>query len=86
MPQSAIKQNPIWIRKIENNYAHVVLRKNFVEKTLTDDEGNITTYWEYEETNAIIKNRPNIHQYIEENFDNVWLSNPEELAKRFATL
>lgn len=82
MPQSGIKQNPIWVRKIENNHAYVTLRKNFTEKVETDDEGNTTSIWVYDETDVIIKSRNDLHQYITDNFDNVWYSNPEELAKK----
>ena len=82
MPQSGSKQDAIWVRKIDNNEAHVKLRKNFTEKVDTDEEGNETKVWEYDETDVIIKNRPNLHKYIADNFDNVWYSNPEELAKK----
>ena len=81
MPQSGIKQDAIWVRKIDNNEAHVSLRKNFTEKVITDEEGNETKVWEYDETDVIIKNRPNLHKYIADNFDTVWYSNPEELSK-----
>lgn len=81
MPQSGIKQDAIWVRKIDNNEAHVRLRKNFTEKVITDEEGNETKVWEYDETDVIIKNRPNLHKYIAGNFDTVWYSNPEELSK-----
>ena len=82
MPQSGIKQDAIWVRKIDNNEPHVRLRKNFTEKVETDEEGNETKVWEYDETDVIIKNRPNLHKYIADNFDSVWYSNPEELAKK----
>ena len=82
MPQSTIKKDPIWVRKIENNHAYVTLRKNFVEKTETDEQDNTQTFWEYEETEVVIKNRRNLIDYVRDNFDTVWLSNPEELAKR----
>ena len=82
MPQSGIKQDPIWVRKIDNNEAYVKLRKNFTEKVGTDDDGNETKVWVYDETDVIIKNRPNLHKYIQDNFDSVWYSNPEELAKK----
>ena len=36
---------------------------------------------EYDETDVVIKNRPNLHKYIADNFDIVWYSNPEELSK-----
>ena len=81
MPQSGIKQDAIWVRKIDNNEAHVRLRKNFTEKVITDEEGNESKVWEYDETDVIIKNRPNLHKYIAGNFDTVWYSNPEELSK-----
>ena len=81
MPQSGIKQDAIWVRKIDNNEAHVKLRKNFTEKVITDEEGNETKVWEYDETDVIIKNRPDLHKYIADNFDTVWYSNPEELSK-----
>ena len=81
MPLSGIKQNPIWVRKIENNKAFVRLRKNFEEVTQTDDECKETKSWKYDEVEVIIPNRPNLVEYIKDNFDIVWYTNPEELAK-----
>ena len=82
MPQSTIKKPSIWVRKIENDHAYLTLRRNYTEKTETDEEGNTQTFWEYEETEVVIKNRRNLIDYVRDNFNTVWLSNPEELAKR----
>ena len=82
MPQSTIKQEPIWVRKIEGNQAHVRLRKDFEEVTTTDDEGVTTTHWEYKEVDIVLANRANLVQFIQENFDTVWYSDPLELSKR----
>ena len=85
MPQSTIKKDPVWVRKIDNNNAHVTLRRNFEQTTETDEEGNEQTFWNYEETDVVIKNRKNLLKYINKNFETVWLSNPEELAKKMQT-
>jgi len=81
VPQSGIKQNPIWVRKIVNNQAYIRLRKNFNELKEVDDEGKETTTWEYDEVDVIIPNRTNLIEYVKNNFDTVWYTNPEELAK-----
>lgn len=81
MPLSGIKQDPIWVRKIVNNQAYIRLRKNFNELKEVDDEGKETTIWEYDEIEVIIPNRTNLIEYIKNNFDIVWYTNPEELAK-----
>ena len=82
MPQSGIKQQPIWVRKIEGEQALVRLRKNFEQVTTTDDEGVESTVWKYDEVDVTVRNRPNLIKHIEDNFEAVWYSNPEELAKR----
>ena len=81
MPLSGIKQDPIWVRKIVNNQAYIRLRKNFNELKEVDDEGKETTTWEYDEVDVIIPNRTNLIEYVKNNFDTVWYTNPEELAK-----
>ena len=82
MPQSTIKQEPIWVRKIEGNKAHVRLRKDFEQVTTTDDDGNTHTHWQYKEVDVVLANRANLVQFIQENFEAVWYSNPLELSKR----
>ena len=81
MPQSTIEKQPIWVRKIEGNQAFVRLRKNFAVQEM-DYDGEKQNIINYDEVEVVIPNRPNLIQHIKDNFELVWYSNPEELAKR----
>lgn len=71
----------IELLKTEKNISTVALRKNVVEKYEYDKlTGKPQAQYEYEQVNIIIKNKPNLIQYIESNFDN-WFQNGLKLEQ-----
>lgn len=66
------------IRKRTDKEAYVKLRKNIVELTREDDEES--TYYEYDEVEVKIPNQREIEEYIETNFEALYLSSEPEIA------
>jgi maltodextrin utilization protein YvdJ len=67
------------IRKRTDKEVYVKLRKNIVELTREDDE-TISTYYEYDEVEVKIPNQREIEQYIEANFEALYLSSEPKIA------
>lgn len=64
---SAYPEN-IWIRNKELDSINVTLRKNVEEKQIEREEG-IETIYEYDEVTIKLIDRPNLEEYIQNNFD-----------------
>ena len=70
---SSVIPEQYWIRKQTDKEVFVKLRKNIEEKTREDEQG-ISTYYEYDEVEVIVKKRQDIETYITTNFDALFLS------------
>jgi len=64
---SAYPEN-IWIRNKELDCVNVTLRRNVEEKQIEREEG-IETIYEYDEVTIKLIDRPNLEEYIQNNFD-----------------
>lgn len=69
--QSSIYPEKILVRKIELGDAYIKLRNNIVEKEV-ENEGVVDTIYEFDEVEVKIANRPNLIQYIENNFSSLF--------------
>jgi len=69
--QSNVIQEAVWAREVENGIRHVTLRRNFTEETVIRQEGEETQFV-YEETNVYIPDRDNIHEFVANNFGNLF--------------
>lgn len=78
--QSSIYPENIWVRKIELGDAYIKLRNNIVEKEV-ENEGVIDTIYEFDEVEVKIANRPNLIQYIENNFSSLFEKGIQEEAQ-----
>lgn len=58
----------IWIRELENGIRHITLRRNFIEKTVNNNNIEETQY-KFEEIDIYIADRDNIEKYVNDNFD-----------------
>lgn len=58
----------IWIRNKELDYINVTLRKNVEEKQI-EKENDVETVYEYDEVTIKLVDRPNLEEYIQNNFD-----------------
>lgn len=66
--QGSAYPESIWIRNKELDYINVTLRKNVEEKQIEKEEG-IETIYEYDEVTIKLIDRPNLEEYIQNNFD-----------------
>jgi len=66
--QGSAYPESIWIRNKELDYVNVTLRRNVEEKQIEREEG-IETIYEYDEVTIKLIDRPNLEEYIQNNFD-----------------
>lgn len=71
--QSDVVPDKIWVKKIENNTATVVLRKDIVKSGKRDEYDELQTYYEYDEVAVELVNRPQLKDYIEAHFDELFM-------------
>ena len=78
--QSSQAPKQVWIRKTDNKNVYAKLRKNIEEKTREDEEGT-SIYYEYDEVEVVLPKMNKPEEYIQQNFDDIWLKHTEELAR-----
>lgn len=61
----------IWLRELENEIRHITLRRNFTENVVIHEDLEETQYT-FEETDVFIPNRENIHEFVTQNFGNLF--------------
>lgn len=66
--QGSAYPESIWIRNMELDYINVTLRRNVEEKQI-EKENDIETVYEYDEVTIKLIDRPNLEEYIQNNFD-----------------
>lgn len=71
--QSNVVPEKIWVKKIENNTATVVLRKDVIKSANRDVNDELQTFYEYDEVAIELVNRPQLEKYIERHFDELFM-------------
>ena len=66
--QGSAYPESIWIRNKELDYINVTLRKNVEEKQI-EKENDVETVYEYDEVTIKLVDRPNLEEYVQNNFD-----------------
>ena len=66
--QGSAYPESIWIRNKELDYINVTLRRN-VEEKLIEKENDVETVYEYDEVTIKLVDRPNLEEYVQNNFD-----------------
>ena len=79
--ESKIYPDNIWIRKTETGIACLRLRDN-IEEITRDEDGNIETLYQYDEIEVEIANRPNLTDYVNANFNDLFNLGIEQQEQR----
>ena len=81
--QSTINPQIIELQYSDSQYSYFYLRKNVVKNSIILDEKNNITQdmYDYDEVKLKIYNRANSEQYIQDNFDSLWLIAEKQLAE-----
>lgn len=73
MPKSSVSPEAFKVEIIQNNRATFRLRKNIQDLSITDPiTQQIQPMYQYDEVVVEMKNRSNLEQYIESNFETLW--------------
>ncbi len=69
--QSDAYPDAVWIRRAGNDGALVKLRQNVEQVEIEDDDG-VSVMYEYDEVETFVPKRPKLHQWVQENFAQLW--------------
>jgi len=64
-----------WVREAENGIRHVTLRRNIVEQDVKNIDGTTEKRYQFEETDIYIPDRDNLVDYVNANFNQLFMSN-----------
>ncbi len=67
--------DPIWVRETVNSTVRVTLRRNIVEKDVSNPDGTTEKQYQFEEIDIQIPDRDNLTDYVSANFDQLFMSN-----------
>lgn len=68
----SVQPDTVELMKKEMGKAHLKLRDNIREKTREDVEGDMSTYYEWDEIEVTLPTRADIVDYAQKNFINLW--------------
>ena len=75
----------IWVREAVNGVRRITLRKNFIEKDTTNMDGSTEKQYQFDETDVCITDRDNLQDFVNNNFDNLFLSGLQQVANNAAS-
>lgn len=85
--QGASLPTPIWVRRTDDKNHYVRLRKNIEELTRVEIDEITSTYYQYDEIEIIIPKRIDIEDYINNNFEALFIANcPEKSYEKIQLL